>query len=105
MRTTLAAQILNATDTDLSAFERYGGKLLMYFGWADPQLNPLMGVEYYEKVVEKMGGKTTDFFRLHGTRYVPLRRRHRSTRADLGGIDSGEAPQYTSVQSREEIFT
>ena len=64
-RTNLAAQILNATDTDLRAFENHGGKLLMYFGWADPQLNPLMGVEYYEKVVEKMGGTTPDFFRLY----------------------------------------
>jgi hypothetical protein len=63
-RTTLAAQILNATDTDLTAFKQRGGKLLMYFGWADPQLNPLMGVEYYENVVEKMGGATPDFFRL-----------------------------------------
>jgi len=63
-RATLAAQILNATDTDLSAFERHGGKLIMYFGWADPQLNPLMGVEYYEKVVEAMGSETPGFFRL-----------------------------------------
>jgi len=63
-RTTLAAQILNATDTDLTAFKQRGGKLLMYFGWADPQLNPLMGVEYYENVVEKMGSATPDFFRL-----------------------------------------
>jgi pimeloyl-ACP methyl ester carboxylesterase len=58
------SQIMNATDADLSAFERHGGKLLMYFGWADPQLNPLMGVEYYEKVAERMGAKTTDFYRL-----------------------------------------
>jgi len=57
-------QILDATDTDLSAFKRRGGKLLMYFGWADPQLNPLMGVEYYEQVVEKMGASTNDFYRL-----------------------------------------
>jgi hypothetical protein len=57
-------QILDATDTDLSAFKRHGGKLLMYFGWADPQLNPLMGVEYYEQVVEKMGASTSDFARL-----------------------------------------
>lgn len=59
-----AAQILNATDTDLSAFKRHGGKLLMYYGWADPQLNPMMGVEYYEKVAEQMGSSTDDFFRL-----------------------------------------
>ena len=57
-------QIMNATDADLSAFERHGGKLIMYYGWADPQLNPMMGVEYYEKVEERMGSKTADFFRL-----------------------------------------
>jgi Tannase and feruloyl esterase len=57
-------QILDANDPDLSAFRRHGGKLLMYYGWADPQLNPRMGVEYYEQVKEKMGDSTTDFFRL-----------------------------------------
>jgi len=57
-------QILDATDPDLSAFKRRGGKLLMYFGWADPQLNPLMGVEYYEQVAATMGASTQDFARL-----------------------------------------
>lgn len=57
-------QIIDATDTDLTAFRKHGGKLLMYFGWADPQLNPRMGVEYYEQVVAKMGESTSDFFRL-----------------------------------------
>ncbi len=56
--------ILDATDTDLSAFRVHGGKILMYYGWADPALNPLMGVEYYEQMREKMGAGTTDFFRL-----------------------------------------
>lgn len=57
-------QILDANDPDLSAFRRRGGKLLMYFGWADPQLNAKMGLEYYEQVVEKMGESTSDFYRL-----------------------------------------
>ena len=57
-------QILDANDPDLSAFRRHGGKLLMYYGWADPQLNPRMGVEYYEQVKEKMGDSSTDFVRL-----------------------------------------
>jgi hypothetical protein len=57
-------QILDATDPDLSAFHKHNGKLLMYFGWADPQLNPKMGVEYYEEVTGKMGPSTGDFFRL-----------------------------------------
>jgi feruloyl esterase len=57
-------QILDATDTDLSRFEQRGGKILMYFGWADPALNPLMGVEYYEQVSQRMGAATGGFFRL-----------------------------------------
>ena len=57
-------QILDATDTDLTRFQQRGGKILMYFGWADPALNPMMGVEYYEAVRERMGPGTTDFFRL-----------------------------------------
>ena len=56
--------LLDATDPDLTAFRRRGGKILMYYGWADPALNPLMGVGYYEKVREKMGAETAGFFRL-----------------------------------------
>ena len=56
--------ILDATDPDLTHFRDRGGKLLMYYGWADPALNPLMGVEYYESVTERMGTGTTNFFRM-----------------------------------------
>jgi feruloyl esterase len=56
--------MLNATDPDLGAFRKRGGKVLMYFGWADAALNPLMGVGYYERVREVMGPQTSDFFRL-----------------------------------------
>jgi tannase/feruloyl esterase len=55
--------LLNASDADLSAFRARGGKILMYYGWADPALSPLMGLKYFEQVAETM--KTTDdFFRL-----------------------------------------
>jgi feruloyl esterase len=59
-----ARMLLNATDPDLSAFRKHGGKLLMYFGWADTALAPMMGVDYYEKVVAKNGADTPDFARL-----------------------------------------
>jgi feruloyl esterase len=59
-----ARVLLNATDPDLSAFRGRGGKLLMYFGWADTALAPMMGVDYYEKAVTRNGPQTTDFFRL-----------------------------------------
>ena len=57
-------QVLDATDSDLSAFQKRGGKLFMYFGWADQALNPRMGVEYYESVLGRMGTSVPGFFRL-----------------------------------------
>lgn len=58
-------QILDATDPDLSAFATRGGRMITYFGWADPALNPMMGVNYYEAVRKTMGEeKTEDFYRL-----------------------------------------
>ncbi len=63
-KTGFIRSILDARNPDLSPFQQRGGKILMYFGWADTALNPLMGVDYYEQVVETMGDRTTDFFRL-----------------------------------------
>ena len=57
-------RIIDATDPDLRRFREHGGKMLMYFGWADTALNPLRGVQYYEAVLDEMGPSTTDFFRL-----------------------------------------
>jgi hypothetical protein len=59
-----AQALLDATDPDLSRFKARGGKILSYFGWADPALNPMMGVGYYETVTKTMGPATTDFYRL-----------------------------------------
>jgi len=57
-------KLANANNPDLSAFRKRGGKLVMTYGWADSILMPLMGVNYYEKAVEKNGPKTPEFFRL-----------------------------------------
>jgi feruloyl esterase len=58
-------KLMNATDPDLSRFRDRGGKILMYMGWADPALNPLMGVGYYEDVLRQMGPSTREFFKLY----------------------------------------
>jgi feruloyl esterase len=58
-------KLISALDPDLSRFRQRGGKILMYFGWADPALNPLTGVEYYENVTRTMGPSTHDFFHLY----------------------------------------
>ena len=55
---------LDATDPDLTRFRDRGGKILSYFGWADPALNPMMGIQYYESVSRTMGPSTLNFYRL-----------------------------------------
>jgi feruloyl esterase len=57
-------KLADAKDPDLAKFSKRGGKLLMTYGWADPILQPRMGIRYFEEAVRKNGPGTTDFFRL-----------------------------------------
>ena len=59
-------KILNATDVDLFRFKAYGGKLLMYHGWADPATTALRSIQYHEEVVAALGNQrqTDRFLRL-----------------------------------------
>jgi feruloyl esterase len=57
-------ELANATSADLRAFRERGGKLLITYGWADAILQPLMGVEYYEKAAAASGPGSMDFLRL-----------------------------------------
>jgi feruloyl esterase len=54
----------DAKNPDLSKFRARGGKLLITYGWADPILQPMMGVNYYEQALAKNGPETPEFFRL-----------------------------------------
>src|SRR5579862_695325 len=53
---------LNATDPDLSAFRKHGGKLILYHGWNDPAIPAVNTVNYYEDVIAKMGQTEADSF-------------------------------------------
>jgi feruloyl esterase len=55
---------INATDPDLSAFRKHGGKLIQYHGWSDPQIPPASSVAYYQSVLNKMGKTVPGFHRL-----------------------------------------
>ena len=57
------APIVNATDPDLQRFERRGGKLIQYAGWADTAIAPENGINYYRKVMSVMGD-VRDFYRV-----------------------------------------
>lgn len=60
------SEILSPTNADLSAFNKSGGKLLLYHGWADPAISAYGTLDYYNQVVAKAGGKqkSDDFARL-----------------------------------------
>lgn len=58
------SKLADAKNPDLSMFRKRGGKLLMTYGWSDPVLQPMMGVNYYEEALEVNGPDTPDFFRL-----------------------------------------
>ena len=57
--------ILDATNTDLSAFKGMNHKLLVIGGSCDPIIPYTGFLRYYRQVIEKQGGwkNTTDFFR------------------------------------------
>ncbi len=59
--------VYNATDPDLSAFKRAGGKLILYHGWADQAISPWSTLDYYSAVIKTMGGyaNTQTFSRLY----------------------------------------
>ncbi len=65
--TAALAPYLNAENPDLSAFEKRGGKLIMTLGTADSVVPYHASLDYYERVIERLGGleKVQSFFRFY----------------------------------------
>lgn len=50
---------------ELAAFKARKGKILSYWGLADAALNPVMGTDYHDAVVARLGkAETRDFYRM-----------------------------------------
>jgi feruloyl esterase len=88
----IAKDILNATNPDLKAFFRHGGKLLQYHGWSDPSISPGNSINYYRSVLDTMGGesKVDESYRLF---MVP----------GMGHCVSGDGPdQFDPITALEQ---
>jgi feruloyl esterase len=61
------APYLNAENSDLSAFAKRGGKLVMTLGTADSVVPYHASIDYYERVVDRFGSldKVQSFFRFY----------------------------------------
>jgi hypothetical protein len=60
------ARIYNADNVHLRRFEREGGKLLVWHGWADPLITPEGTINYVREAMAANGGReaTADWMRL-----------------------------------------
>jgi feruloyl esterase len=58
------APIMDAADSDLSAFKSHGGKLIQYHGWNDPAIGPGYSLEYRAHLAATMG-PLDNFYRLY----------------------------------------
>lgn len=58
--------MMASDNPDLGAFRKRGGKLVMWHGWSDQLINAMGSVDYYQRIVDTMGGlkKTQQFARL-----------------------------------------
>jgi hypothetical protein len=61
-----SGRTLNAIDPDLRAFQKRGGKLILYHGWSDPTLPPAATIDYYRAAAATLGTKgAEDTLRLY----------------------------------------
>jgi feruloyl esterase len=47
---------------NFDAFRARGGRLILFQGWADYQITPLMDVDFYRRIVARYGQRATDDF-------------------------------------------
>lgn len=85
-----AGQLINAINTNLSSFRSSGGKMIVYAGWADPNIAPMWSIRHVEALTKGTIGKETtiaenDFVKLV---MVP------------GGGHCGGAASYTNVPAQ-----
>ena len=107
--TELVAATLNATNPDLSAFRKRGGKLLMYTGWSDAAISALATIGYYDEVIahDKTAVNDVRLFMMPGVEHCfggpgPSFTNY-LTEIDKW-VETGKAPEQTAAYWLDEKF-
>jgi feruloyl esterase len=88
---------LDATNPDLSAFARRGGKMIVAIGTNDTLASPGAQLDYYQSVLDKMGRSSLDEF---GRFYVIPQGGHGLTGASYTTNGDGAAIAASQIPSR-----
>ena len=100
------ASFMNADNPDISKFAARSGKLIIWHGWADPALNALGSIDYFEQVRAR-DPKAVDYTRLvllpgvlhcaggNGPAQVPW------LRAISDWVEKGQAPEQLIATKRD----
>ncbi|HUF71576.1 MAG TPA: tannase/feruloyl esterase family alpha/beta hydrolase [Gammaproteobacteria bacterium] len=102
------SRLANATDIDLRDFRANGGKLIMTYGWSDQVLQPMMGVDYYERAVTANGPNGEAFMRLFmlpGMTHCaggPGPDQHDPMTAIVDWVEAGMAPERMIARKIED---
>jgi hypothetical protein len=103
------ARILNATDTNLTAFNQRKGKLILYHGTGDGLITYQSTEKYYRDVKLAMGADTTEkfarLFLVPGMDHCDFRDRGGLSVADwmkplVNWVENGRAPDAVPASSR-----
>ena len=97
--------MMEMSKTDLSAFRRHGGKILLFHGLSDQIVPAQSTVDYYRRVVDTMGQGTVSsfvkYFELPGTGHSGFGVTFNPTWDALGALDdwvtNGVAPKSAAI--------
>jgi hypothetical protein len=61
-KVSVLAPLYDSTDTDLSGFQKQGGKLILWHGWSDQHISPINTIAYYQALNKEMGAAKVESF-------------------------------------------
>jgi feruloyl esterase len=105
----LVANTLNATNSDLSAFRKRNGKLLLFHGWSDAVLSAQGTIAYYDNVLgrDKTAANDVRLFMMPGVEHCwggvgPSAVNYLNVLDEW--VESGKAPEQTAAYWLDEKF-